>query len=575
MSEKNVNSNENNDIKETIPTDRYDFVVEIADPIKDEKKDNQVFDPSMFHDDDPLDSEGNFEKTQAEAEAVIQKENELQELYKLIDGITEKNRVQRPKDESLNSIRNKDTVFTAPTVIMTDKDRVVKEALISSEAHNLAQADLPPINERDLANVNPDNRDYSDCYNTFSTATPTVDDQPNSINKDAFNDAIIEKEPEYELINDGDNAENTEMKDITEKETIKGLLKDIEIPSKEELVNHSMKEVVCVACAAVPPNPPTPPNTNLEMELAATPPTQTIPVVEVNNVYKKYKHKYALQDFSITINKGDIYGLIGVNGAGKSTLIKIVTGLTNPTKGTVKLFDKENKLDDSRKKIGSIIENPTFSPNMTAKQILQYYCIVKGLKDKELPEKLLKQVHLEQATNQKFKEFSLGMKQRLGLAFALMDNPEFIILDEPTNGLDPVGILELRDIILKLNKEGVTFLICSHILSELSQIATKYGIVHDGKFIREFASEELEEECKDAIVLTTSDTVNLTRFFAETNYKYSKIEDNKYKIVLNGNFNDAIVDIVKYGVYIEDIKSNDCSLEDVFLDTISKVGGAK
>lgn len=593
MSKKNINSNENNDIKETVPTDpiliekhdKFDLIIETVDQINNASCDKEItdepvpFDPSNFHDDDPLDSEADFEKNQMDASEGAMKETELQELYKMIDKITEKNHVKRPKDETLNSIRNKDTVISTSSDIKTNKSRVAKEALINTVNHDLAQAELPKLDANALANVKPEDRDYSDLYNvanSFNDKDTQPTDKPstnNIIDKEAFeNEENLQEKPEYTLINDGNKVSDKVMKELTEKETIRGLLENEEIPTKEELVKECMEPIVCVAGATTPPDPPTP-ETTLEKEIS--PSTELISVVEVNNVYKKYKHKYALQDFSITINKGDIYGLIGVNGAGKSTLIKIITGLTNPTKGTIKLFGKETQLDNSRKKIGSIIENPTFSPNMTAKQILQYYCIVKGLKDKELPDKLLKQVHLEQAVNQKFKEFSLGMKQRLGLAFALMDNPEFIILDEPTNGLDPVGILELRDIIQKLNKEGVTFLICSHILSELSQIATKYGIVHDGKFIREFTAEELEEECKDAVILTTSDTVNLTRFFAETNYKYSKIEDNQYKIVLNENFNDVIVDIVKYGVYIEDIKSNDSSLEDVFLDTIIKIGGAK
>ena len=228
-------------------------------------------------------------------------------------------------------------------------------------------------------------------------------------------------------------------------------------------------------------------------------------IVQTKNINKKYKYKHALKDFNITIKKGDIYGLIGVNGAGKSTLIKIITGITQPTSGDLYLFGTRNDLDLQRRKIGSVIENPSFYPNMTAYKNLEYYANIManaaGVIDKQAIIDLLLRVKLDPHSKQPFRQFSLGMKQRLGIAFALLNNPEFVILDEPTNGLDPIGILELRDVISDLNKNGVTFLICSHILAELSQIATKYGIVHNGKFIKELTNDDLISFQQETVIV--------------------------------------------------------------------------
>ena len=156
-------------------------------------------------------------------------------------------------------------------------------------------------------------------------------------------------------------------------------------------------------------------------------------IVQTVNLNKKYKYKYALKDFNITIQKGDIYGLIGINGAGKSTLIKIITGITQPTSGTLCLFENQGNLDLMRRKIGSVIENPAFAPNLSAKDNLRYYATVMGLEniDATITELLIK-VNLDPDSKQPFRQFSLGMKQRLGIAFALLNNPEFVILDEPT-----------------------------------------------------------------------------------------------------------------------------------------------
>ncbi len=296
-------------------------------------------------------------------------------------------------------------------------------------------------------------------------------------------------------------------------------------------------------------------------------------VVQTINLNKKYKNKHALKDFNITINKGDIYGLIGVNGAGKSTLIKIIAGITVQTSGSLQLFGDERDLDVKRRRIGSVIENPSFSPNLTARQNLEYYATVMGIKDKELIDELLAKVHLDPNSKQTFRQFSLGMKQRLGIAFAMMNSPEFIILDEPTNGLDPIGILELRDVIYQLNQQGVTFLICSHILSELSQIATKYGIVDNGEFVKELTDEELKKLRHDRLCLKVEKEhlQALENMLSEYGYSYSA-QDGTYEITLNDDINSFLEKMVEKKIRISSIYEIKTSLEDVFLKAI---GGAK
>ena len=291
-------------------------------------------------------------------------------------------------------------------------------------------------------------------------------------------------------------------------------------------------------------------------------------IVYANNLTKKYKYNYALQDFNITINKGDIYGLIGVNGAGKSTLIKIIAGITDQTSGDLTLFDNQYSLMQARSKIGAIIENPSFYPNLSAAENLIYYATVIGIKDKQIITDLLLKVKLDPTSKQPFKQFSLGMKQRLGIAFALLNNPEFIILDEPTNGLDPVGILELRDVITTLNKQGVTFLICSHILSELSQIATKYGIVHKGKFIKEFTNEDISALKHDTVTIRVVNAKHLEASLNELGYAYI-IKDGYFMVTIDG-IDTFVKQLVAKDVEFISITQRQTSLEDIFLNSIKE-----
>ena len=222
-------------------------------------------------------------------------------------------------------------------------------------------------------------------------------------------------------------------------------------------------------------------------------------VLKVTNLTKRYARKNAVDNINITINKGDIYGFIGKNGAGKTTTMKMIVGLLSPTSGSIELFG-DTKLIKGCKRVSTVIENPAFYPYMNARQNIEVQRILKGVEDKSITNELLELVGLKEAGRKKAKNFSLGMKQRLAIAIALVGDPEFLILDEPINGLDPVGIKEIRDLILKLNKEaGITVFISSHILGELNKMATRYGVINEGKLVAEFDADELSERVKPCI----------------------------------------------------------------------------
>jgi ABC-2 type transport system ATP-binding protein len=231
-------------------------------------------------------------------------------------------------------------------------------------------------------------------------------------------------------------------------------------------------------------------------------------VLRTNNLSKKYHDKMALNKVNLLVKKGSIYGFIGQNGAGKSTLIRIILGLAYPTTGTFELFGKSNEreLIEARKRIGAIIEGPALYPHMTAYENLEAHRLLKGIPGKECIEKTLTLVGLQDTGKKKVKNFSLGMKQRLGLAIALLGDPEFLILDEPINGLDPMGVVEIRELLKKLNQEyGITILISSHILSELHLLATHYGIIHKGELLEQLSAKELNEKCQQYLHIKVDD----------------------------------------------------------------------
>ena len=291
-------------------------------------------------------------------------------------------------------------------------------------------------------------------------------------------------------------------------------------------------------------------------------------VLQTNNLTKKYKDFFDLDNVTITIHKGDIYGLIGRNGAGKTTLMKTITTLTNKTSGSFSLFGSEEELTESKRRIGCLIESPAFFGNLTAYQNLKYYSIQKGIVGEKQIEKVLKTVDLWKEKNKKFKNFSLGMKQRLGIAFAILDNPDFIILDEPINGLDPIGIKEIRDTLKKLNEEEkITILISSHILSELYLIANHFCFIDKGKIIKDLSKEELDLECSKCIVIKTKDvkkaSVVLEKELSATNYK---VIDNTEIRLYDELENLAEVNkiLLMNGIEIMGIYETGISLEDYF-----------
>lgn len=229
------------------------------------------------------------------------------------------------------------------------------------------------------------------------------------------------------------------------------------------------------------------------------------PVLITNCLTKTYGKKNVVNQVNMRIEKGDIYGFVGKNGAGKTTLMKMVCGLANPTAGDFTLFGSD-RLEEGRQKIGCVIEQPALFPGMTAKQNLIYYSKMRGIAKTVNISAVLQQVGLAGAENLKTKKFSLGMKQRLSIAIALLGEPEFLVLDEPINGLDPAGIHEVRQLLLRLNQEKkITILISSHILGELGKMATKYGIIDNGTLVEEFLADEMERRISHFIRIEVDD----------------------------------------------------------------------
>ncbi len=219
-------------------------------------------------------------------------------------------------------------------------------------------------------------------------------------------------------------------------------------------------------------------------------------VLKTENISKVYGTHRAVNRINMHIEKGAIYGFIGKNGAGKTTFMRMVAGLATPTEGSMELFGSKD-LEKQRKRMGTLIEHSGVYNNMTAKENLEIVRRNLGITEKNAVDEMLEFVGLGNTAKKKVKNFSMGMKQRLGIAISLLCNPDFLILDEPINGLDPEGIREIRELLLKLNRErGITILISSHILGELSKIATHYGIIRDGELIEEFEAENLQERCR-------------------------------------------------------------------------------
>ena len=300
-------------------------------------------------------------------------------------------------------------------------------------------------------------------------------------------------------------------------------------------------------------------------------------VMEAKGITKKYRQTLALDNVALKLEKGKIYGFIGQNGAGKTTLIRLITGLAFPTGGELSLWGKtgEKELQEQRKRIGSLIEGPALYTNMTAYQNMEVQRIQRGIPDKSIIDKTLKIVGLADTGKKKVRNFSLGMKQRLGIAIALLNTPEFLILDEPINGLDPAGIKEIRNLIKTLNKEyGMTILISSHILEELYNTATDFILIDKGHIIEELSEAELNEKCKQHVEIKTMDPQKAIMVLEQ------KLNTDNFKVMPDNTIQlyDHLDDLetiaaamAEEKVLVTGLAVTGDTLEDYFLN---KIGGA-
>lgn len=299
-------------------------------------------------------------------------------------------------------------------------------------------------------------------------------------------------------------------------------------------------------------------------------------VLQTKQLSKRYKNFTALDSADMTVYREDIYGLIGRNGAGKTTMMKIVTGLTEKSGGEYELFGKKGAaVGGEKRRIGCLIENPAFFGGMTAYHNLKYYALQKGITDEKQIDEALALVNLTEVRNKKFKKFSLGMKQRLGIALAVMDNPDLVILDEPINGLDPIGISELRDTFKKLSREkGVTLIISSHILSELYMVANRFLFIDKGKVLKEITKEELDLECSRCHVVKTNDTKKAATIIEQeldiTNYKV--IDSGEIRIYdENVKLDELNKILIQNNLNVSGIYESGVSLEDYFKSLVGEV----
>ena len=297
-------------------------------------------------------------------------------------------------------------------------------------------------------------------------------------------------------------------------------------------------------------------------------------ILETNDLRKQYKDFKALNGLTMHVPKGSIYGFVGKNGAGKTTLIRLISGLQTPTSGDFKIYGisyKDDNISNARKKMGAVVETPSIFHDLTAYENIKMQYDILGIKDYRTINDLLKLVGLENTGKKMAKNFSLGMRQRLGIAVALCGSPEFLVLDEPINGLDPEGIVEIRKLIKKLNKEiNITILISSHILDELSRVATHYGFIADGKIIKEMSAGEFEEDCKKSINIVTDKP--LERVLRDNDYNYKLINDTTANIYGEIAITPLVLQLHEKGISVIKLTENEENLEHYFF---SLLGGKK
>lgn len=299
-------------------------------------------------------------------------------------------------------------------------------------------------------------------------------------------------------------------------------------------------------------------------------------VLKANALCKTYKNFKALDNLSMNVPKGSIYGFVGKNGAGKTTLIRLICGLQEPTAGMYELYGRKNTeraFSKSRRRMGAVVETPSIYLDMTASENLKEQYRILGAPSFDGIDELLKLVGLENTGKKKAKNFSLGMRQRLGIAVALAGNPDFLVLDEPVNGLDPQGIIEIRELILKLNREKqITVLISSHILDELSKLATHYGFIDGGHMIKEISAVELENVCRKCMRIEVTDTKSLSRVLESMGAEYKILSDTKADIYAKIGITRLTWALAKENCDVISIQEHDESLESYY---VSLIGGGK
>lgn len=304
-------------------------------------------------------------------------------------------------------------------------------------------------------------------------------------------------------------------------------------------------------------------------------------ILRTFGVSKRYQSKWVLKKVNMNIARGDIYGFVGENGSGKTTIIRLITGLISANEGHIELFgvsSKSSDIIDARKKLGAIVEAPSIYRNMSARENLEMQADILGLKSYDKIKQVLLEVGLIDLYDDKKKagNFSLGMRQRLGIAMALLGDPEFIILDEPMNGLDPAGIVEIRELILRLNSERqITFLISSHILTELSLVANKYGIISHGTLIKEITAKELERECQPTTVIEVSDPQALYDLLSSKNIYDNIIRlSNGVRISGSIDLNKLFSLIISENIEILSVNCRKSSIESYYLSLLGGVNNA-
>ena len=297
-------------------------------------------------------------------------------------------------------------------------------------------------------------------------------------------------------------------------------------------------------------------------------------VLKTNALCKSYKHFKALNGLTMNVPKGAIYGLVGKNGAGKTTFIRLICGLQNPTSGEYSLYgikNSEKEILKSRRRMGAVVETPSIYLDLTAAENLKEQYRILGIPSYDSIPKLLKLVGLENTGNKKAKNLSLGMRKRLGIAIALAGDPDFLVLDEPVNGLDPQGIIEMRELILKLNREHqITVLISSHILDELSRLATHYGFLDNGRMVKEISAEELEASCRKCVRLEVTNVKALVRVLDEMKIDYNMISDHAADVFAKINVSKLTMALSKENCEVISMQERDESLESYY---VGLVGG--